>query len=170
MNRLVFLAVALLVAVPSRAEVLHGTATLEFWSSCGLYWGGNAIDFESQSTVGYYVLEADLSLSEPVNYCGRLNLWFSNGGHGAQVGGSLEELTTAPEPLGQWVMIMPPVDEACVLKTVGGLYVKFAVRALRMGAREVDIEYYVQTDGTPEFGPVLPVTATTWGQIKALYR
>jgi len=162
-----------LFAGPLHAEVLHGTATIWFDSSCGQYWYGSAIDVGTLTTVGYFALEADLALAEPVNYCGILHLWFSNGGHGAVVGGTLEELETAPEPHSQWVMGMPLLNEACVLKTVEVLYVKFAVRALRNppnGTKEADVEYYVQTDGTPEFGPALPVATKTWGQIKALYR
>lgn len=170
---LALIVIATLVTTPAASEVLHGTATTQLFShQCGLDRGGTAVDVHSRTTVDYWSIDADLALSETVNMCGLFTLWFSNGGLGTWVGGTLEDLETAPEPTTPWVNFLPPINEACVLKTVDGLYVKFAVRALRDESQpiEADIEYYIQTDGTPVFGPSLPVTPKTWGAIKALYR
>ncbi len=89
---------------------------------------------------------------------------------------NLEDLTIAPDPP-YCCTPDPELNLTCVLLTADGLYVKYAVRSIDekeeggeciFGA--VEIEFYVQTDGTRAFGPALPVKSSTWGGVKALYR
>jgi hypothetical protein len=58
-----------------------------------------------------------------------------------------------------------------VIRTSDGLYAKLRILGYVLdGVLFLTIEYYVQTDGSPSFEPLLPVKTTTWGSVKALYR
>jgi hypothetical protein len=87
--------------------------------------------------------------------------------------GTLEDLSVAPEklqgPYGGYGFDVGP--GVYVIKTSDGLYVKFDnLSYILNNTYYVTLEYYVQTDGTPNFGPSVAVQPTTWGRVKALYR
>ncbi|MCI0452903.1 MAG: hypothetical protein L0Z51_11030 [Candidatus Latescibacteria bacterium] len=174
-------AVGVLAALPARAEVIHGFARAVDYNGAG----GSitvGVDFSTQLTFRIDMSNrhlADLQASIPVGPGGGCSTWLVsfNGTTGRSVPGTtLEELEVAPESP-YCCIPSPELNETCVLLTVDGLYVKYAVRSIdetETGGEcifgGVDIEFFVQTNGTRDFGPVLPVESSTWGRIKALYR
>jgi hypothetical protein len=156
----------------SRGDVIHGFQTLSptYVQDQGSIFGEYGLDFATQTVVPLSSGSADIYFFE---YYRNGQEWVATkNGHGGDVETPLVDLTTAPEVLSWGELESPaPLDRTFVVKSGDGLYAKFAVRTVDSeGCCSVSIEYYIQTDGTPYFGPALAVEASTWGRVKALYR
>jgi len=170
-----------ILAAPSApvAEVVHGFQSLEptelaNWGE----WSHDAFDFETQTIVTTASLAADLIYGEDEKSFGWwLQLYHC---HGAELYTPLEQVLTAPDQLvelgGASLSSKVADSRTFVIKTDDNIYAKFAVRHVydgigsNGGCCSMEIEYYVQTDGSPSFGPLLANEPSTWGRVKALYR
>jgi hypothetical protein len=156
---------------PARPEVVHGSATVWFYA---FNFSGQAIDFDTQTLVSYWADDGDLGVYVSEDQC-IADYGLLNGARAKSIPGiALEALTVAP-PLPYGASVQLVLDRTHVVLTNGGVYAKFAFRTIEVGCPRVFradavIEYYVQTDGSPNFGPTVPVESTTWGRLKALYR
>lgn len=150
-----------------RSEVIHGFQGLyATYMAYYPYGSDEAFDFVSRTVVSWRSsAEADLSCSG--NAMGDLMTLNSKNCIGTVVDTPLEQLSEAPESLVPFGATAE-LNRTYVVKTGDGVYAKFAVRSMDWAG--ILIEYYVQTDGSPSFGPLLPVKAVTWGGVKALYR
>lgn len=174
----VVLAVALLTPVRStRSEVIHGIVALRATEIAG--WPGpgpmpwdDGFDFATRTVVPYTSAPSDLSFHE--YYRGNAAWFVPHHGSGMVVVATpLAELDTAPV-IADGYGASRPFDPAItyVMRTGEGQYVKFAARIPdgEWCCMTLLVEYYVQTDGSTNFGPLVPVRPTTWGQVKAFYR
>jgi hypothetical protein len=155
----------------ARCEVIHGFQTLQpTWINVWpvpLPWDGG-FDFSTQTVLPHTADESDISYGEEIRGDGWI---FHALGYGiVAVEVNLEDLQSAPA-IPQDYTIGVTLGQTYVMRTDDNLYVKFAVREWdEGGCCSLVIEYYVQMDGSPNFGPLLPVRSSTWGQVKALYR
>ena len=151
----------ILAAAPSRAELIHGTATFGFFQ---------AIDFSTQSIVSCNTPTSDACVSENVIFLTIDLIGYNDCTIAFVPDSTLEAITTAPMTGYHPTENLDQVNKAYVARTGDGFYAKFAPRSIDNANLIVTIEYYVQMDGSPSFGPSLPTASTTWGRIKALYR
>lgn len=167
-------------ATSAAAEVIHGSRIIWYCENqgcgCGTCGGGVSFDFNTQNLVDHWSDDADLGVGFGCDGGPYFDpsVTSLNGATGtAYPDSTLEELTMAPPPPYGSFWMWDDLNTTYVMLTGDGLYVKFASRAfheIHCIYAGVEVEYYVQTDGTPFFTPTLPVQSTTWGQIKALYR
>ncbi len=165
---------------PTRAEVIHGVnGVMDMNLGAPYCVCGYEFDFETQQPLFYPPYPPDLTdlgaLSSGEQFSSSYPITFRllHGATGlAVVDSTLEALTTAPPLPYANTIPGPAIGRTYVVLTGEGRYVKFAVRTMQEGPGfgEVGIEFYVQMDGTPYFGPTVAVRPTTWGRIKALYR
>ena len=171
-RRLALTLLAILISTPLpiqsvHAEVVHGYANLLSTYIEGYGGSDDGFDFATQTVVSWSTSEtADLSFNLNVFYEDPVIALKNCLGAAADV--SLEELSEAPESLTPLGGAGVHLNQTIVVKTGDNLYVKFAARSLP--GYGIEIEYYVRTDGSRSFGPLLPVKPSTWGQVKALYR
>lgn len=156
-----------------RAEVIHGEDTVRFYDGAGGTIGG-VLDLDSQTVVRWPSSDSDIGATFPLNcHLGAASLWLRNGTTILAVDSTLEELTTAPPlPYGT-DNSFPPLNTTYVAHTSDGAFAKFTIRDMKYTQCiyvEAVIEYYVQTDGSRDFGPEVGTESTTWSRIKALYR
>jgi len=154
-----------------RAEIIHGIVALHPTYVMGwpdpMVWH-DGFDFETQSVVVYTTDSSDLSWSEVVPDA-EATLFPHNAAGIQVVNVPLDELDAAPViPADYFAERLVSPTAVYVMRTGQGHYVKFAQHFPDKG--DLTIEYYVQMDGSPNFGPALPVQPTTWGRVKALYR
>lgn len=164
----------------TQAEVIHGFQALEptelaNWGA----WAQDAFDFDTRTIVTPGSPAADLVYGEDEKSMG---WWFQLFNcQGAEIyDKTLEQVLAAPDKLvelgGQSLSSKRPNPGVFVIKTDDNLYAKFSVRNVYDGINgnggccSMVIEYYVQTDGSPSFGPLLASEPSTWGRVKALYR
>lgn len=169
---LVSLVAALLIvpATASLSEVIHGTVTIRPNYVLGFPPPGGwdeAFDFATQTLIPMSDPNWDLTFAEDIRG-GTWNLGIRHAGN-IYVTTAIEDVDVAPTLDHRGIGIFS-FDGTYVLKTVDNLYVKFALLGWANIDYGLNVEYYVQTDGSPNFGPSLPVRTTTWGQVKALYR
>jgi hypothetical protein len=148
------------------SDVIHGSQGLyATYMAYYPYGSDEAFDFVTRALVPWSATSADLSCAG--NAMGDEMTLNSRNCIGTVVDTPLEQLAAAPEglvPFGATAQL----NRTYVVKTGDNVYAKFAVRSMDWAG--IVIEYYVQTDGSASFGPLLPVEATTWGRVKALYR
>jgi len=152
-----------------RAEVIHGFHALE--STYDAYygnWSNDSFDFLTQAIVPFTSESADVYYGEEAH--GGTYYMMGKNCTGGAVEGKLEDLTVAPELVGAFTLDAFWIDRTFVVRTGDNIYAKFAVRSIDSSGDIITIEYYVQTDGSPNFGPLVAVQSTTWGRVKALYR
>jgi hypothetical protein len=166
------LAVAILIPTrPVRAEVIHGTVSLHPTYVMGwpdpMYWH-DGFDFETQTVVVYTTESSDLSWGETTP--DGEALFFPHNADGiVHVPTPLTQLETAPTIAAGFSSAQNVNPTAVyVMRTGSGHYVKFAQHF--PDESDLTIEYYVQMDGSRNFGPTVAVQPTTWGKVKALYR
>ena len=164
----VTLAIALFLSFSGAAqgEILHGTATLLPWwmPGCACGWD-QAEDFSIQTIVSKSSPGANLAFQfkaqngAPVwTPLHAIKLFYLDQ--------TIESLETVPETGTVHSAIEP--TGTFVMETDESWWVKFTVRGST--GTDVIFEYYVQSDGTRYFGPVLATEQSTWGHVKALYR
>ena len=162
------LALGALISASSvaRSEVLHGTVTLLPWymQGCDCGWD-QAFDFSEQAITSVGSSGANLAFEFGAQD-GRPMWSARNASLLYYLPVTIESLDTVPETGTDGRDIRP--TGTFVMKTTEPMWVKFTVRGST--GTDVIIEYYVQTDGTPYFGPALAVESSTWGRVKALYR
>lgn len=148
-----------------RSEVIHGFQGLYATYMAYFPYGSNeAFDFVTRTVVSWSSTSADLSCAG--NAQGDVMTLNSKNCIGTVVDTPLQQLSQAPDGLVPF-SVTAQLNRTYVVKTGDNVYAKFAV--LSMDWAGILIEYYVQTDGSPSF-VLLPVKATTWGGVKALYR
>lgn len=159
-------------AIPSRCEVIHGvaglnTAHIDFYPY-GLI-NDESFDFSTRTVVPINAGDLSWNLDMRVQPVLEFRQCYAK-----QVPGTLEDLQVAPSPIGGPLLGDMGYDAGpgvYVVQTSDGLYVKFRnLCFICDNTYFLKIEYYVQTDGTPNFGPTVAVEPTTWGKVKALYR
>jgi hypothetical protein len=137
------------------------------------------------SGVGYAELDSAWDFSDSATcslfegYCGDFAMginggWFllampPDAGIAIVADSTFEELTTAPEdPDRYFVIVYPYPNEVYVVRTEEGHYAK--IRPIDLNASgEFTFEYRYQDDGSRVLDDTVPVEATSWGRIKALY-
>jgi hypothetical protein len=169
----ILLAFLFLLPTRLRAEVIHGVQLIRATevAEYGALWD-EALDLSTQSVVSAHSELWDLAFGIDIRWNNGLNCRACNG---AEVDGSLESITVAPEHLssfGSRRIDTFTLDQCYVIKTSDGLYAKFRVMGFDMDGYccSITVDYYVQMDGSPSFAPALPVEPATWGRVKALYR
>jgi hypothetical protein len=149
-----------------RSEVIHGSQGIyATYMAYYPYGSDEAFDFVTRTIVSWSSTSADLSCAG--NAMGDEMTLNSKNCIGTVVDTPLEQLAEAPEglvPFGATAQL----NRTYVVKTGDNIYAKFAVRSMDWAG--ILIEYYVQMDGSPSFGPALAVEHSTWGRVKALYR
>jgi hypothetical protein len=147
----------------ARADLARGTVDLS--------WGG--FDFTTQTQNPLYTPDRDISwciiVEPPLG--DRFCLW-NGAGILAVADSAVENITYAPPDITSYDFDAIPVNEqAYVLMTGDGFYVKFAVRQFQPYG-QLTIEYFVQMDGTNNLNDdlIVAVQETTWGRVKSLYR
>jgi hypothetical protein len=149
---------------PAHSEVVHGFAGMNpaYDENLGGLINDEAFDFSTQTVAP--VNDGDLAWEMDMR--GLVRLHFRDC-YGTIVQTPLEDLDLAP-PLPNRIG-SGLGNGTYVIRTSDGLYAKLTIN-VPVGVLFLTIEYYVQTDGSPSFKPLLPVRATTWGGVKALYR
>lgn len=149
----------------SNSAVVHGTADLYPWfmPGCACGWD-QAIDFSTQTIVSKNSTSANLAFEftpqhgTPVWSVLHATTFY-------YLTATIESLLSVPES-GDFHSHIEPTG-TFVMKTDENLWVKLTVRG--SAGDDVQIEYYLQQDGSRYFGPV-PTKPSTWGSVKALYR
>jgi hypothetical protein len=158
--------------VPGRCEVIHGiaglnTAIIDFYPY-GLI-NDESFDFSTQTVVPTDTGDLFWKMDEKGDPWLVLRQCYAT-----RVPGPLGSLQVAPSPIGGPLLGELRYDNGpgiYVIQTSDGLYVKFrCLGYIFDNIYFLKVEYYVQTDGSPSFGPVVAVEPTTWGKVKALYR
>lgn len=176
-SRLLLFVVAITSTIPARGAVVHGFKEIQpnYLSSLPGLVSTDAFDFSAQAIVDHLSTNADLSYQEMQNHPGDWD-FFDFSGIVTVPNTTLEQIQQAPVD-GYVFDNDARIGRSYVAKTTDGLYAKFRITEFNdglggddKGCCSIVIEYYVQMDGTPTFGPALPVDQTTWGRVKALYR
>jgi hypothetical protein len=165
----IILALLLLNPLRIRADVIHGVQLLNstYIEPFGEIFD-DAFDLMTQTIVSVYSDNWDISWSQDMR--GGLAFLSLRDCYGVVLKMPLEDLQVSP-PLPDPLVgerVFDGNSNIYVVRTSDGLYAKF--RILGLSVTTMTMEYYVQTDGSPSFGPSLPVQGSTWGRVKALYR
>jgi hypothetical protein len=171
MRRYTFPALLVILSVvpaSGHTETIHGTTTLlsTYIEAYG-YGSDDGFDFATQSIMSW-TTSADSDLSFSLDVFDENPAIALKNCLGTVADVSLEALAEAPEEMAPLGGLNVQLNQTTVVKTADNIYVKFAARSLP--GYYIEIEYYVQNDGSRSFGPLLAVEPTTWGRVKALYR
>lgn len=177
---LILTLICIIAPVVIRADVVHGVKSVEPTERANWgQWSHDAFDFDTQTVVTTSSAAADLIYGEDEKGSGWwFQLYYCQGA--VLYNTTLEQVLTAPDALvelgGAWLSSQVADTRIFVIKTDDDIYAKFAVHHVYDGINgngvccTMEIEYYVQTDGSPSFGPTVATQPTTWGRVKALYR
>jgi len=154
---LIFLVILLAFVTPGSADIIKGIGVLE--QGC---W-----DFSEQKSIPWWE-GADACIAYVVDPPLGWRVGTANYATVAVIDSTFDDVTTAPEDSSAYAYDCP-VDfvHTYVVHTAEGHYAKFHILQF---IPLVAIEYAYQSDGSRNLDTGVPVDATSWGRIKALYR
>ncbi len=144
------------LGIPVSAEIIEGIGTLGCW------------DFSEEKAVRDWDPGSDACIAyivdPPIGYM----VATTNYATIAIIDSSFDDVTTAPEDSLAYVYDYLAFDFVTyVVHTAEGHYAKFQILQF---IPLVTIKYAYQTDGSRNLDTSVPVDATSWGRIKALYQ
>ncbi len=162
------LLIVLIIPSFSRAELLHGYGTMNYWTwdfsdSCSVYFSPvspNNVDIMMFMTAR---IKGDQP-SSPTELYVAAN-YYEGALITAEPDTALEELRVAPEDSSVYAgYSLARQDVTYIVKTVEGHYAKF--RLILYDEPVPVIEYYYQTDGSRILNATIGTEESTWGRIK----